>query len=84
MIYIRVELWPGGSEARKSVLAEGTIANITGDGSHADYKFKLLGKNKSPMSGGFVYDFPRTKLMAWDLLYRVLQEARGNRNGDKP
>lgn len=82
MIYVRVELWPGGDEnhPRKQVLAEARIANITGGDSTADYAYRLTGKSRSPMGKGTVCGFPRKRLMAWDLLFRVLHDARGERN----
>lgn len=86
MIYVRVELWPGGDRSRSEVLGEGRIAlgRTTNGGRRGNYAFSLTGKSGARMNSGFVEGFPRKTHMAWDLLYRVLRSARGYRNeGDR-
>lgn len=80
MIYIRVELWPGGDKKRATVLAEAEIANISNLSPRSSYRYQLYGKKGAPMGFGQIHHFPRKRLMAWDLIYRVLKDARGDRN----
>jgi hypothetical protein len=82
MIYVRVEIWPGGDRARASLLGEATIANVTGarNAPKADYRFAICGKGGRFLSDGGIRDFPRRTHLAWDLLLRVLWTARGHRN----
>lgn len=43
MIRVVVELWPGGDEARREVLGQAAIANVTPDESRASYLAVVLG-----------------------------------------
>lgn len=91
MIYVRVEMWPKGSHARRYPLGEALIENRSGGGSKADYRVLLSKK------GGFasnedatarmrvshvwkevlVPGFPRAYLGSWYLLASALQLACG-------
>ena len=37
MVYVRVELWPGGDRTKARLLQEATIANVGGDAERGDY-----------------------------------------------
>jgi hypothetical protein len=88
MIYIRVEMWPGGFKKRARLLGEATIANVGGERSQCDYEVKLLkspeyarpGNVGSVWKGGIVRHFPRQRLGPWDLLLRALLATVAYRN----
>lgn len=94
MIYIRIELWPGGCEDRKRCLHEAIIHNIGGDASIGEYEyliskvggFKCRGAAmatamvRNVLRRGTVKGFPRRRLYAVDLLFRCLRSAVGPRN----
>lgn len=84
MIYVRIELWPGGNKERAKLLGEATIANIGGYAHDArgTYSYRLEGKAHTLLKAGRVTGFPRKRLLGWDLLYRVLRDARRFRNPD--
>lgn len=91
MIYVRVEMWPKGSHARRYPLGEALIENRGGSKSKADYRVLLSKK------GGFassdeamarmqvryvwkdvlVRGFPRAYLGFWYLLACALLPACG-------
>jgi len=83
MIYVRIEIWPLGSQDHKRVLGEAYISN-TGKGTEqkGDYEYKLSKKKGfGPQGGniwrkGFIHNFPRKRLGPWDLLRRVVEAAR--------
>jgi hypothetical protein len=88
MIYIRVEMWPGGFKERARLLGEATISNQGGNPDRADYRIEIkkspeyakaenVGK---PWRRGEVIDFPRARLGPWDLLLRGLLACVGHRN----
>lgn len=87
MIYVRVEMWPGGDKGKARLLGEATIANVGGSEAVGDYRVELM---KSPeyartpgvWSRGRVEGFPRKskQLGPWDLLYRALRATVGSRN----
>jgi hypothetical protein len=91
MIIVRVELWPGGDANRARLLGLGKIENV-GNGSDArgNYAAALVGATSAgvtpavaarpPFRSVRVEGFPRQQLCAWDLLFRVLREAIGDRN----
>lgn len=81
MIVVKIELWPWGEESRKVELGTARIWNdASGSSTVGNYGYELKGKSGSPMGKGEVKDFPRQRLMAWDLLLRVLRDARGKKN----
>lgn len=80
MIYVRIELWPGGHKdhPRAQVIGEAFISN-TGTSKSAttgNYHYELTGKKGSKMGAGAVIGFPRKRKMAWDLLKIILNDAR--------
>lgn len=84
MLVITVELWPGGSQEHKRVIHEGKIGLVSTENERArgNYKYwfssKTLGRT---LREGYIHGFPRKRLSAWDLLYRCLKDALGERNG---
>ena len=77
MLVVRIELWPGGCEARKRTLATGTITNLgTGSKTRGNYFADLRDAAGRAWRHGTVTNFPRKRLLAWDLLYRVCKSAR--------
>lgn len=81
MLIVRVELWPGGDPSRRKTLATGKITN-TGEGSptSGEYRAVLLDGAGREWKTAYVAAFPRKRLLAWDLLYRVLRAAVSHRN----
>lgn len=88
MIYVRVELWPRGDQAKAKVVGEATIANVGGTIEVGEYEAALLkwkadetahqDPTKAPvwkrmMVGGH----RRLTRGPWDLLFRVLSAAVG-------
>lgn len=57
--------------------AEGDLVEVFPE---SRFNLSQRGSAKKKWKSGGVAGFPRLKLGAWDLLYRVLQSAVGNRN----
>ena len=94
MIYMRLELWPGGDRSRARILSEGIIHNTGGDATTGEYEY-LFSKTggfkadypqlrtasvKNVLRRGDVKGFPRLRLYGGDLLLRALKLAFGERN----
>ena len=81
MIRVTIEMVPYGDESRAKVLHVGVIANSgTGSQTHGNYWFSLSQRGtRKVWRKGAVEGFARKRLDAWYLLYRVLQEALGDR-----
>lgn len=81
MLRITIELVPLGMESRAKVIATGTIANTgTGTLARGDYRIELRDAAGRKWKSGHIEGFPRTRLLAWDLLYRALRKLVGTRN----
>ncbi len=92
MIYVRIELWPGGNKNKASVLSEATIANVGETETSGSYQclfskrggFGWHDKVNYPLNKILrkvkVDSFPRKRLYAHDLLLRALTAAFGDRN----
>lgn len=85
MVYVRIELWPGGFRRQARLLGEATIQNLgTGTSGSGEYGYRVWGKggmDRGPeIRRGVIFGFPRTRLLAWDLLTRALIKAFGTRN----
>lgn len=94
MIYVKVELWPGGDKAGARTLQEAIIHNTGGDVATGEYEYlfsKVGGfkatdlqlrtaQVKNVLRRGEVKGFPRLRLYAHDLLFRALRLAFGDRN----
>jgi len=86
MLVIKIELWPRGDEKEKKLLHVGWIGNVgTGTRTSGNYKYVLSQRNTPgrTLRKGFINGFPRKRLSAWDLLYRCLREAVGDRNNNE-
>jgi hypothetical protein len=81
VLVVKIELWPGGCEARKKTLATGTITNTaTGSPTQGNYFVDLRDKAGRPWRHTTLLGFPRKRLLAWDLLYRALKNLLSDRN----
>lgn len=81
MIVVRIELWPKGDETKKKPLGMIGIANdASGNSTLGNYTFSSINKAGLPYRSGSVKQFPRKRLLAFDLLFRVLREMVGDRN----
>ena len=80
MIKVTIELIPAFGGPIKH-LGTGYIMNDgTGTKTKGNYKVRFLQRNGSRWKEGKVKDFPRRKLLAWDLLYRSLKAIVRDRN----
>jgi hypothetical protein len=82
MVRVTVEL-VSAITGKTTHLGTAFIANDgTGEGSVGHYKamFSKKGNERAPWRYGEVKDFPRKRLGGWDLLYRALRSAVGDRN----
>lgn len=80
MIRVTIELVPLGV-LEPQHLGTIEIANdASGDKVRGNYYADLYDKGHRHMKRVFVRHFPRKQLLAIDLLYRVLREARGAKN----
>lgn len=77
MIYIRIELWPGGrrSHERARVLCEAEICNIGGTRTRGDYSYRLFGAKRRLMREGTVTGYRRVADHAWVLIRMVINAA---------
>lgn len=69
MLVVKLELWPGGDEAKKRVIGSATIANVGGDDRHGTYQATVVTDGISFETR--VEDHPRED-GAWALVARVL------------
>jgi hypothetical protein len=82
LIVVKVELWPHGHEERKELLGVARIWNdATGDQGTGNYGFEINSAgDRRTIRKGEIKGFPRLRLLAWDLLHRVLEQGFGDRN----
>lgn len=81
MLVVKIELWPLGMESHKKTLAVGRIINDgSGSLSTGNYKVELHDARGRLWKTGRVENFPRRRLLAWDLLCRALASIIGKRN----
>jgi hypothetical protein len=89
MIYVRIEMWPGGDKNRARLLGEGTITNVgSGERAAGNYEIRLAKSPEyakpanvgKPWRIGVISGFPRQRLGPWDLLLRCLAVCVGGRN----
>ncbi|MBB5427487.1 hypothetical protein HDG40_005666 [Paraburkholderia sp. JPY158] len=75
MLKVTVELWPGGREAGKQVIATADIVRVR-DGARADYEVALKeGLLGSVGDVAFVCSYPRWSASVWDLVGRSISAA---------
>ena len=84
MLRVTVELLPHGMEANKRVLGVATITNDgTGNEAIGNYRAtfsKWAPQQDKPWKTGRVEGFHRNLRGPWDLLFRALRSAVGDRN----
>ena len=82
MIVVRIEVWPHGDKTKALHRGTMVISNVGGSATRGSYTFRVLkhiGK-RGVWKSGRVLNFPRSRLGPWDLLFRALQKAVGERN----
>jgi hypothetical protein len=90
MIRVIIELLPHGFEDGKETIGLIEIANdgikSKEDLTKGDYQYKMMkssryAKRPGVYKQGSIKGFPRKRLGPYDLLFRVLSDAVGSRNG---
>jgi hypothetical protein len=73
MLKVTVEIWPGGRESGRRVLATANIGRVK-NGALADYRVEL---NEEPHGKicGSLQDYPRYSVTLWDLVARAVAVA---------
>lgn len=85
MILVTIELI-SARDGHRELLGKGTISNDgVGMNPHHtlgdyDYTWYVRGNSKRVWKRGKITGFPRKKLLAYDLLFRCLEDAVGERN----
>jgi hypothetical protein len=74
MLKITVEIWPGGRESGRRVLATGDIGRIK-DGALADYRVELHEDGQGDIESASLLDYPRYSTTIWDLVARAIAVA---------
>lgn len=80
VIVVYLEIWPGGDKSKAQRIGTGIIGLVSGTqarGNYATYFSTRDGKRE--WKRGEVYDFPRKRLLAWDLVYRALHNLLQDR-----
>lgn len=88
MMRITIEMIPGGDEAKAQTLGVAEITNLgTGDHDLGNYEVLIFKSRTYSTTAGIwkrarVFRFPRSsrRLGPWDLLFRALRGAVGDRN----
>ena len=84
MIRVTVEMLPHGSELHKRELGtmEIDLREVTPDHRVGGYGWRIFkwGKGRRTWRKGYVFGHDRRKRGPWDLLYRCLADAVGDRN----
>lgn len=78
MLRVTVELWPGGREGARRVLATADIARIK-SGAHADYEVLLHEEVLGKVGIGALHEYPRFAASVWDLVARSIAAALSGR-----
>ena len=81
MLRVTIEFVPYGDESKAHVLHTAAISNDgVGTPERGNYRYTLNSKQQRAWRKGRIKEFPRLRLGAWDLLYRVLAQAVSLRN----
>lgn len=80
MIRVTIELIPYGVGKSKHLGTIDIANDGTGTKTKADYIVRGYNKAGAKWKTGKVLDFPRKKLLVFDLLYRALKDLIGDRN----
>ncbi len=80
MLRITIEMLPAGDRKRAKILYRGFISrqSMNKAGTHAHYWVELRTKAGKIWKQGMVHNFPRRRLLAWDLLQWGLNVAIGD------
>lgn len=80
MLVVKIELHSAVT-GRVTTIATGTICNTsTGSPTQGNYRIELRDAAGRKWKSGHIEEFPRKRLLAWDLLYRALEKLVGARN----
>ena len=81
MLRITIEMVPGGNRQKAYVIYEGEISRIHTSRARTlgTYRARFWDKAGNLWKECIVEDFPRKRLLAWDLLRWVLNKALGGR-----
>lgn len=80
MLVVKIELH-SAITGQVTTLATGKIVNTgTGSSDRGNYRVELRDAANRVWKTCHIKDFPRKRLLAWDLLYRVLRKLIGDRN----
>lgn len=80
MIRVTVELVPFGDESRKVVIASAKIRNDgTGTPSRGNYECVFLGRRGKLIGTSELKNFPRRRLLVWDLIGQCLNKLLAER-----
>ncbi|CAM2191235.1 conserved protein of unknown function [Paraburkholderia kururiensis] len=72
MLRVTVELWPGGRERARRVIATADIGRIK-NGAHADYEVRLEEGSLGDVGDeAVVREYPRWSASVWDLVARCI------------
>ncbi|MCL4667860.1 hypothetical protein [Burkholderia pseudomallei] len=84
MLKVTVELWPGGRESRKRVIATADIGRVR-DGALADYEVELRETLLGDVGDTtLIRDYPRWSASVFDLVARCLAAALNNGKEELP
>jgi len=80
MLVVKIELHSAVT-GLVTTIATGTICNTgTGSPAQGNYRIELRDAAGRKWTSGHIEEFPRKRLLAWDLLYRALEKLVGARN----
>lgn len=80
MLVVKIELHSAVT-GQITTIATGKIVNTgTGSPTRGNYRVELRDAAGRVWKTGHIEDFPRKRLLAWDLLYRCLGKLIGQRN----
>jgi hypothetical protein len=83
MLVVKIELH-SAITGKVTTLATGKIVNTgAGTPTRGNYRVELRDAAGRPWKSGTVEDFPRKRLLAWDLLFRALRNVVSDRNSDR-
>jgi hypothetical protein len=80
MLVVKVELHSAITGEVTTLGTAKLINDGSGTPSSGNYRFSFTDKSGREWKSGNLSGFPRKKLLAWDLLYRALCKAVGDRN----
>lgn len=82
VLVVTVKIWPKGNPEFEYTLGTAYIRNDgTGSPSKGNYTYDIVGRGESTLNGGAgrIEGFPRKRLIAWELVHRVLDQFHSMR-----